>query len=107
MKVRSCHIDECTNEARHGRRLCHMHRHRIARHGDPDFTQWTVADEYDVELIVEQARPVEGLTRLERVMVARGLTARGKSAEEIARIVGVTPRHVYRWRAAGFRTPAA
>jgi hypothetical protein len=104
--TRTCRIDDCTNTARPSRRLCYMHRTRIARHGDPDFTEWTVADEYDVELIVEQARPVEGLTRLERVMVARGLTTRGLPAEEIARIVGVDPRTVYRWRADGFRQAA-
>jgi hypothetical protein len=104
--TRPCRIDDCTKTARPGRRLCQMHRQRIARHGDPDFTQWTVADEFDVELIVEEARSVEGLTRLERVMVARGLTERGTPAEEIARIVGVTPRCVYRWRSEGFRQAA-
>jgi hypothetical protein len=104
---RICEIDDCDSLARAGRRICHKHRIRIARHGDPDFTQWTVADEYDVELIVRDARPVEGLTRLERVMVARGLTARAVPADEIARIVGVTPRCVYRWRSEGFRQVAA
>jgi len=67
---------------------------------------WSTADDYDVELIVRDARPVHGLTRLERVMVARGLTARNMPAEEIARIVGVTPRSVYRWRSEGFRQAA-
>lgn len=76
-----------------------MHRHRIARHGDPDFTEWTVADDTDVALIVEQARPSQGLTRRERVLVARGLTGQGLPASEIARILGVTERTVYRWRA--------
>lgn len=104
---RSCSIEECATPARQGRRLCNKHRTRIRRHGDVDFTEWAVADEFDVELIVEQARPVEGLTRLERVMVARGLTRRGKPAEEIASIVGVSPRCVYRWRAEGFRQAAA
>ena len=64
---------------------------------------WSVADEYDVELVVREVRAVEGLTRLEKVMVARGLTARAVPAEEIARVVGVDPRTVYRWRAEGFR----
>jgi len=39
-------------------------------------------------------------------MVARGLTAREVPAEEIARIVGVQPRTVYRWRSEGFRQAA-
>lgn len=103
---RQCSLDECTNTARPGRRICQMHRQRIWRHGDPEFTQWGVADEYDVELIVRDARPVDGLTRRERVMVARGLTERGTPADEIARIVGVTSRCVYRWRSEGFRQAA-
>jgi hypothetical protein len=98
--TRTCRIDDCANPARPGRRICQMHRHRLARHGDPDFTEWTVADEYDVELIVREGRTVKGLTRLERVMVGRGLTARDVPANEIARILAVTPRTVYRWRAA-------
>jgi hypothetical protein len=73
---------------------------------ESQWRQWKTADEYDVELIVREARPVEGLTRLERVMVARGLTERDTPAEEIARIVGVTPRCVYRWRSEGFRQAA-
>ncbi|OUD03344.1 hypothetical protein [Streptomyces swartbergensis] len=103
---RNCNIDDCATPARPGRRLCDKHRTRIRRHGDPDFTEWTVADEFDVELIVTERRPVEGLTRLERVMVARGLSERDVPAEEVARIVGVTPRSVYRWRSEGFQ-PAA
>ncbi|MPY47088.1 helix-turn-helix domain-containing protein [Streptomyces acidicola] len=102
----TCRIDGCTAAPRPGRRICYKHRTRITRHGDPDFTEWTVADEFDVELIVAEQRAVEGLTRLERVMVARGLTERDVPAEEIARIVGVTPRCVYRWRSEGFRQAA-
>ncbi|MFI1928307.1 helix-turn-helix domain-containing protein [Streptomyces sp. NPDC020377] len=104
--TRICRLDDCAKSARPGRRICHMHLTRMARHQDPDFTHWTVADEYDVELIVRDPRPVEGLTRLERVMVARGLSERDVPAEEIARIVGATPRTVYRWRSEGFRQAA-
>jgi hypothetical protein len=104
--TRPCRIDDCTKHARPGRRLCFMHRMRIARHGDPNFTEWTTADEHDVETIVRHARPAPGLTRLERVLVAQGLTERHVTAEEIARIVGVEPRTVYRWRAEGFRQAA-
>ncbi|MFI8872418.1 helix-turn-helix domain-containing protein [Streptomyces sp. NPDC055243] len=67
---------------------------------------WKTADEYDVELIVREMRPAGDLTRLERVLVARGLTERRVPAVEIARIVGVTPRSVYRWRSEGFRQAA-
>ena len=67
---------------------------------------WSVADEYDVDLIVHEPRAVEGLTRLEKVMVARGLTRRDMPAGEIARLLAVTPRTVYRWRSEGFRQAA-
>ncbi|MFI1166514.1 helix-turn-helix domain-containing protein [Streptomyces sp. NPDC020801] len=96
---RHCTIDDCTKTARPGRRICQMHRQRLARHGDLHFTEWTVADDTDVELIVAEQRPSPGLTRLERVMVARGLTDHGLPASEIARILDVTERTVYRWRA--------
>lgn len=104
--TRHCRITDCSNEARPGRRICHKHRIRIARHGSPDYTEWTVADDYDVQLIIQEQRPAQGLTRLERVKVARGLTNLGLPADEIARILTVTPRTVYRWRSQGFRQAA-
>jgi hypothetical protein len=104
--TRRCRITDCTRQARPGRRICSMHKQRIALHGNPHFTQWTTADDHDVEAIIRDARPAEGLTRLERLLVARGLTHRGTPAHEIARIVGVEPRTVYRWRAEGFRQAA-
>ncbi|MEU5900629.1 helix-turn-helix domain-containing protein [Streptomyces venezuelae] len=67
---------------------------------------WTEADEFDVEIIVREKRAAEGLTRLERVLVARGLTERQVPGDEIARIVGVSPRTVWRWRSEGFRQAA-
>lgn len=73
---------------------------------EAQWRHWKTADDMDVELIVREMRPAEGLTRLERVMVARGLTRRQVPAAEIARIVGVTPRCVYRWRSEGFRQAA-
>jgi DNA-directed RNA polymerase specialized sigma24 family protein len=95
---RRCNIDDCHNTARPGRHICHMHRHRIARHCDPHFTQWTVADDTDVQLIIAAQRPSPGLTRLERIKVAIGFTENGLPASEIAQILGVTERTVYRWR---------
>jgi DNA-directed RNA polymerase specialized sigma24 family protein len=96
--TRLCRITNCPKAARPGRRLCDLHRVRLYRHRNPHFTTWTVADDTDVAAIIREQRPAPGLTRLERVLVARGLTAHGLPAEEIARILGVTPRTVYRWR---------
>lgn len=104
--TRLCRITDCHKPARPGRHICDRHRTRITRHGNPHFTQWTVADETDVESIVREQRPAPGLTRLERILVARGLTQRDVPAEEIARILDVTPRTVYRWRADSFRQAA-
>lgn len=95
---RTCRITNCRKPARVGRRICDLHRTRITRHRDPGFTTWGVADDHDVQAIIREQRPTDGLTRLERVKVARGLTEHGLPAHEIARILGVTPRTVYRWR---------
>ena len=97
--TRPCRIDGCPRDAAPRKTLCHTHRHRIRRYGNPDFTTWTHADETEVELIVQHPRPVQGLTRLEQRLIAQGLTERGANADQIARVVGVDPRTVYRWRA--------
>jgi DNA-directed RNA polymerase specialized sigma24 family protein len=104
--MRHCRITGCTTPAAK-RRLCYRHYHRIRRYGDPDFTQWTVADDTDVQLIIAEQRPTQGLTRLERVLVAQGLTQLGLPADEIARILGVHPRTIHRWRARHRQTEAA
>lgn len=97
--MRHCRITDCPTPAAKRRHYCYRHYHRIRRHGDPHFTTWTVADDQDVATIIREQRPTQGLTRLERVLVAQGLTNLGLPAEEIARILAVTPRTVYRWRA--------
>lgn len=97
--TRHCRIDGCSTPAAKQRRVCYRHQTRIRNHGDPHFTTWTVADDHDVQTVIREQRSVEGLTRLERILVAQGLTRLGLPAEEIARILTVTPRTVYRWRA--------
>lgn len=103
---RRCRITNCTTPARTGRQICDKHRTRLIRHHDPHFTTWTVADDHDVQSLIREQRPAEGLTRLERVKVAQGLTGLGLPAADIARILTVTPRTVYRWRKEGFRQAA-
>lgn len=101
--MRHCRIDGCPTPAAKRRNVCYRHQNRIRRYGDPHFHTWRVADDHDVQTVIQQQRPTEGLTRLERVLVAQGLTQLGLPADEIARILAVTPRTVYRWRT---RTPA-
>mgnify|MGYP001612675365 CR=1 FL=1 len=96
--TRPCRITDCPKPARTGRHLCDLHRLRLYRHRDPHFTTWTVADDHDVQALIREQRPADGLTRLERVKVAQGLTEHGLPAHEIARILNVTERTVYRWR---------
>ncbi|WP_331728754.1 hypothetical protein OG693_39285 (plasmid) [Streptomyces sp. NBC_01259] len=95
----TCRIKDCGRPRAHHRTICQTHRQRIRKWGDPHFTQWGTADMQDVELIAKEQRPAEGLTRLERVLIARDLTARRVPAREVARIVGVEQRTVERWRA--------
>lgn len=94
---RQCRHDGCTRPAPKNARQCDSCRQRIYRARHPRESAWSIADETDVQLIVEQPRPVDGLTRLERVLVARGIDRRLPAAE-IARVVGVSTRTVYRWR---------
>jgi DNA-binding CsgD family transcriptional regulator len=96
---RPCRIPDCTTPAGDHKTVCHKHRHRIRHHGDPHFNTWTTADPTEVELLIHNPRPATGLTRLEQRLIAQGLTARGTTAAEIARLLHVTPRTVYRWRA--------
>lgn len=104
--TRPCRITNCTRTARPGRHICGMHKQRIALHGDPHFHTWHTTDPHAVAAIIREQRPTLGLTRLERLQVAQGLTELHISAQEIARIVGVQPRTVYRWRSQGFRQAA-
>lgn len=67
---------------------------------------WSTADDYDIELVVRDRLPDWGLTRLGRRIVARQLSERNATPEEIAELIGVTPRTVYRWRSEGFRQAA-
>ena len=102
--LRHCRITGCPTLAAKRRNVCYRHQNRIRRYGDPHFNTWTVADDHDIQTIIREQRAAEGLTRLERVKVGQGLSAQGLPAHEVARILGVTERTVYRWRAT---TPAA
>ncbi|MGW7288976.1 helix-turn-helix domain-containing protein [Streptomyces sp. NPDC054847] len=98
--TRSCRETGCTRPPAPQRHICHGCRKRRQEERNPRPRTWFDADETDVQLIVEQPRRVEGLHRIERVLIARGLSAKQMSAERIAEVVGVSPRTVYRWRAA-------
>ncbi|MEZ3180326.1 helix-turn-helix domain-containing protein [Streptomyces pimonensis] len=67
---------------------------------------WSTADEEEVEFVVRDRSPDHGLTRLGRRIAARQLLERDASVEEIAELIGVTPRTVYRWQAERRRAAA-
>ena len=96
--MRPCRITNCTTPARNRSHYCYSHLRRRRLYGNFHFTQWGTADEHDIATVIREQRPTPGLTRLERVKVAHGLTQLGLPAHEIARILNVTPRTVYRWR---------
>jgi transcriptional regulator with GAF, ATPase, and Fis domain len=62
-------------------------------------SEWATACEDDVALAAEQRRMPDGMTRLERKRLGVALTDRGLIAADAARITGVTPRTIARWRA--------
>jgi transposase-like protein len=53
----------------------------------------------DVLAVVDDRLPDWGLTRTERLTAAHELKNRGVHPAETARLLGVTERTVYRWRA--------
>jgi transposase-like protein len=59
---------------------------------------WTTAHETDIASVVEHRLPDHGLTRLGRRIAARQLLDKNVPVNEIAQLIGVDPRTVYRWR---------
>jgi hypothetical protein len=96
--AKACRIDDCSKPACPRNPLCSMHNSRAVRYGDPLATPWLYVDDHDVRLVVVDRRPAPGLNRLEKRAAAWRLTDEHVSAEEIARLLAVTPRTVHRWR---------
>ena len=92
--TRICRHDGCTRPAPKNARQCGACRARRHR----ERPAWKSADLTDVQLIVSTPRPVDGLTSLERFLIARGLTERDMTAEQIAEVCGVSKRTIHRWR---------
>ncbi|MFJ5259119.1 helix-turn-helix domain-containing protein [Streptomyces sp. NPDC088387] len=58
-----------------------------------------MSDTADIRAVVEDRLPDTGLSRTARRTATRQLTTAGARAAEIAALLGVTERTVYRWRA--------
>ncbi|WP_306317289.1 MULTISPECIES: helix-turn-helix domain-containing protein [unclassified Streptomyces] len=63
---------------------------------------WSTTDQYDIGLVVDDRLPDWGLTRLGRQSAARQLAAHNVPVAEIAELVGVSERTVWRWAADGW-----
>ncbi|MGW3383296.1 helix-turn-helix domain-containing protein [Streptomyces albogriseolus] len=59
---------------------------------------WATVDDLDIEFVVQERIPDHGLTRASRRIAARQLTERDATVDEVAELLGVDPRTVYRWR---------
>ena len=59
---------------------------------------WTTVDDLDIEFVVQERIPDHGLTWASRRIAARQLTERNATVDEVAELLGVDPRTVYRWR---------
>lgn len=64
-------------------------------------------DQLAITTTVENRRAAPGLRLRERHAIARQFTALNLPAAEIARILGVSPRSVHRWRARDRETTEA
>jgi hypothetical protein len=60
---------------------------------------WSTADDSDIDFVVEHRLPDWGLTRLGRRIAARRLAEQDAPVDEVAELIGVDPRTVWRWRA--------
>lgn len=96
---RRCRIPNCPNTARPQRTLCDTHRGRVYRYGDPHTTAATHIDDIAADAVIRNRQPVPGLNPASRRLITQRLTACGLAAQEIARILGVAPRTVHRYRA--------
>ena len=107
MQTRLCRIPDCRNNAAPHRRICWTHKNRLYRHQDPHLKLRNLTHPEDIPPVVDDRLPDHGLTFTDRRIAARQLAAQGVSAEEIAALIGVTPRTVYRWRHSTALPPAA
>ncbi|MFJ7999023.1 helix-turn-helix domain-containing protein [Streptomyces sp. NPDC096310] len=96
---RNCEVSDCPSLARPHRRTCATHRARIHRDSIP-VEPVPSADLEEVEFVVRERMSAAGLPRPEQRLVVLELAGCRVPAAEVARLVGVSERTVYRWREA-------
>lgn len=98
--TRPCRIDGCPRNAAPGRHICWTHKNRLYRHQNPHLKLRNLTHPDTIPPVVDHRLPDHGLTFTDRRTAARQLTQRGVHASEIAALIGVTERTIYRWKAA-------
>ena len=98
--TRRCRIDGCTRNAAPRRRICWTHKNRLYRYRDPDSQLRHITHPDTIPPVVDHRLPDHGLTFPDRRTAAALLADRGVHPAEIAELIGVTERTVYRWKAA-------
>jgi hypothetical protein len=96
---RPCRIDACPNNAAPRRRICWTHKNRLYRNHDPHLQLRHLTDPDTIPPVVEDRLPDHGLTFTDRRTAAAQLVEAGVHASEIAQLIGVSERTVYRWKA--------
>lgn len=99
MTNRTCYIPGCTRTPPKHKSRCSTCAHRIRLYGDPTIARYPL-DPVVIDAAVRDRRAPAGMRLRERRDAGLKLTDLGLPATEIARIFGVAPRTVTRWRAA-------
>lgn len=98
MTSRTCRIDGCTRTPPPHKNRCSTCAHRIRLYDDPTIAAYPL-DPITIDTAVRDRRAPAGMRLRERRAAGLTLTDHGLPASEIARIFGVSPRTVTRWRA--------
>lgn len=102
--TRPCRIVDCPRNAAPGRSICWTHKNRLHRGQLIPLREITHPD--TIPPVVDHRLPDHGLTITDRRTAARQLADRGVHPAEIADLIGVAERTVYRWQAERRRTAA-
>lgn len=97
---RPCRIADCPRNAAPRRHVCWTHKNRLYRYRAPHLQLRNISHPDDIPPVVEDRLPDHGLSFTDRRTAARLLGAQGVHASEVAALLGVTERTVYRWQAA-------
>lgn len=99
--TRLCRIGGCLRNAAKRRSVCWQHKYRLANFGDPHTDWHTLTDPDQLHTVVDNRLPDHGLTYRDRRTAAAQLNAAGLHPRQIAALLGVSERTIWRWQAAG------